>query len=50
MNEPTCARCSVPIVDRSTLVERGGRTFCCGNCAAAMQRAETATDEVPAPR
>jgi hypothetical protein len=31
-----CAHCGSPIVDRSTVVERGDQTFCCRNCEAAM--------------
>jgi hypothetical protein len=30
-----CARCQMPISDPTTEVSRGGKTFCCGNCAAA---------------
>jgi len=29
------------------MVERGGKTFCCNNCALAMERAQDAPDEVP---
>lgn len=31
----TCAHCGVRIVDHSTMVERGGKTYCCPNCAEA---------------
>ena len=33
-----CACCQMPISDRTTQVIRGGKTFCCPNCAAAMER------------
>src|SRR3990170_4493910 len=38
MPHTTCAHCGVPIVDHSTMVERGGKTYCCGNCAVAHEK------------
>ena len=38
-----CARCQMPISDPTTEVSRGGKTFCCGNCAAAVD-SEVAAD------
>ena len=32
-----CAHCNVEIRDQSTMVQRDGKTFCCNNCAMAMQ-------------
>ena len=34
MANVTCADCHVPIVDASTMATRGGKSFCCENCAA----------------
>jgi hypothetical protein len=34
---PRCAHCNVEIKDQSTMVSRGNDTFCCNNCAMAMQ-------------
>jgi hypothetical protein len=39
-----CAHCGSPIVDRSTIVERGDKLYCCRNCEAAMEQSE-----VPSP-
>lgn len=36
MPHATCAHCGATIVDHSTMVERGGESFCCHNCASAM--------------
>ncbi|TME94887.1 MAG: hypothetical protein E6I40_06700 [Chloroflexi bacterium] len=47
MSHASCGHCGVLIVDHSTMVERGGKTFCCNNCALAMERAQDAPDEVP---
>jgi hypothetical protein len=33
---PRCAHCNVEIKDQSTMVSRGGQSFCCNNCAMAM--------------
>ena len=30
-----CAHCNVEIQDRSTMVSRGDKQFCCNNCAMA---------------
>ncbi len=32
-----CAHCNVDIRDTSTMVQKGGMTFCCNNCAMAME-------------
>jgi hypothetical protein len=32
---PRCAHCDVEIRDQSTMVNAGGQTFCCNNCAMA---------------
>jgi hypothetical protein len=32
-----CAHCGSKLIDRSTVVERNGKTFCCRNCAAMME-------------
>ncbi len=50
METPTCAHCDTLIVDRSTMVERDGKTFCCNNCALAMERAQKAPDQAPMAR
>jgi len=47
MSHASCGHCGVLIVDHSTMVERGGKTFCCNNCSLAMERAQDAPDEVP---
>ena len=36
-NKITCERCTSPIVDDTTMVERDGRIYCCGNCARAAE-------------
>lgn len=33
--DPMCERCSAPIVDPGTAMEREGQTYCCVNCARA---------------
>ena len=33
MSQAVCAHCGVAITDRSSVVEAGGKTYCCGNCA-----------------
>ena len=38
MPHTNCAHCGVPIVDHSTMVERGGKTYRCANCAAAHEK------------
>ena len=35
MPEPICQHCGSAIVHRETEIIEGGKTFCCGNCAAA---------------
>ncbi|MCC7372821.1 MAG: hypothetical protein IT306_30695 [Chloroflexi bacterium] len=35
MPHTTCAHCHVAITDHATMVEHGGRTFCCTNCSSA---------------
>ena len=42
-----CGHCDTLITDRSTIVERDGKTFCCNNCATAFVRAQEAPNEVP---
>src|SRR2546430_438989 len=42
MSHASCAHCGVLIVDHSTMAERDGKTFCCNNCALAMERAHEA--------
>jgi hypothetical protein len=37
-NQNTCAHCKSPIVDESTMVKQNGRTYCCKNCQAAMEK------------
>jgi hypothetical protein len=37
MPTTTCAHCDVTISDDSTMVTRGGKSFCCENCAATQQ-------------
>ena len=44
MNE-LCAHCDTLITDRSTVVQRDGKIFCCNNCATAFDRAQAAPDE-----
>jgi hypothetical protein len=34
MPHATCAHCNVTITDHSTIVDQGGKTFCCTNCMA----------------
>lgn len=33
--EPVCERCSAPIVDQRSAIEREGQAYCCLNCARA---------------
>ena len=42
-----CGHCDTLITDRSTIVERDGKTFCCNNCATAFMRAQEAPNEAP---
>lgn len=35
MSHAACAHCNVMITDHATMVEHGGRTFCCTNCSSA---------------
>ena len=39
-----CAHCDVPIVDPTTQVVHGGATYCCPNCAAAMEQGGSGSD------
>lgn len=48
--EMRCAHCDTMITDRSSVVERDGRTFCCNNCATAFLRAQEAPDEIESRR
>src|SRR5258708_35122756 len=43
-NEARCAHCGVPIVDPTTQRVHGSRTYCCANCAAAMEQYGPGTD------
>jgi len=45
MSDVFCAHCATLITDRSSVVERGAKTFCCNNCATAFTRAQEAPDE-----
>jgi len=40
MPHAVCAHCGVQIIDHSTMVERDGKTYCCGNCAATHEGPE----------
>lgn len=33
MAHASCAHCQTTISDHTTMVERGGQTYCCNNCA-----------------
>ena len=39
-----CAHCQVPITDPTVQVVHGGSTFCCANCAAAMEEGGSGSD------
>ncbi len=41
MPHVACAHCGVRIVYHDTMVERGGKVYCCANCAAVHEPAET---------
>ena len=45
MADELCGHCDTLITDRSTVVERDDRIFCCNNCATAYMRAQEAPDE-----
>jgi len=40
----TCAHCGVPIVDPTTQVVHGDKTYCCPNCSAAMEQGGSGSD------
>lgn len=40
-----CAHCGMPIIDPRTQVTRADQTYCCPNCAAAVERREHGTAE-----
>ncbi|HZR99639.1 MAG TPA: hypothetical protein VFE37_13080 [Chloroflexota bacterium] len=40
----TCAHCQSPIVDPTTQVVAGDKTYCCPNCSAAMQQTGMGSD------
>jgi hypothetical protein len=42
-----CAHCRVPIVDPTTQVIHGDLTYCCANCAAAMEQTAGGSDARP---
>jgi hypothetical protein len=39
-----CAHCRTPIVDLTTQVVHGDRTYCCANCAAALEQTTGGSD------
>ncbi len=39
-----CAHCRTPIVDPTTQVAHGDRTYCCTNCSAAMEQTTGGSD------
>ena len=39
-----CAHCKMPIVDPTTQVVHGTMTYCCANCAAAMEQSGPGSD------
>ena len=39
-----CAHCGVPLVDPTTRRVHGDQTFCCANCAAAMEQGGSGSD------
>ena len=39
-----CAHCQSPIVDPTTQVVHGSATYCCANCAAAMEQSGSGSD------
>ena len=45
MKNTFCAHCDTLIVDRSSVVERDEKVFCCNNCATAFARAQEAPNE-----
>ena len=45
MPDVFCGHCDTLITDRSSVVERDGKTFCCNNCATAFARAQEAPNE-----
>lgn len=44
MADIPCAHCDTIITDRSCVAERGGKTYCCANCAKAAERAVAPPD------
>ncbi|MEA2639897.1 MAG: hypothetical protein QOF51_1291 [Chloroflexota bacterium] len=39
-----CAHCNEPILDPTTMVTHGDLSFCCPNCAAAMEESGSGSD------
>ena len=39
-----CAHCDVPILDETVQVVHGDATYCCANCAAAMEQGGSGSD------
>jgi hypothetical protein len=39
-----CAHCDTPIVDPTTQVVHGDKTYCCPNCSAAMEQGGQGSD------
>jgi DNA-directed RNA polymerase subunit RPC12/RpoP len=44
MRAANCANCDVAISDPTVQVVHGDRTFCCANCAAAMEQGGSGSD------
>jgi hypothetical protein len=40
----TCEHCGTPIQDPTTMVDHGGVTYCCANCASAMEQEGSGSD------
>jgi hypothetical protein len=49
MQEVPCGHCGTIITDRSCVVERDGKTYCCVNCAKAAARAAAPSDRPKGP-
>jgi hypothetical protein len=48
MPTTTCAHCDVTIIDDASMVTRGGKSFCCENCAATDQSQTLSQASAPA--
>ncbi len=49
MADIPCDHCDTLITDRSCLVERGSKTYCCPNCAKAAERSAAPPDQPKGP-